>query len=45
MKKVILVFALALFTGVSISSCKSKEKCDAYKSSAPVKHKGAQTNA
>jgi hypothetical protein len=34
MKKLVFAFAVLFLSAVSITSCKSKEKCDAYSSKA-----------
>lgn len=39
MKKFIFAFALIACSGIMFTSCKSKEKCDAYKSSTPSHNK------
>lgn len=39
MKKIFFALAIALLAGLALSSCKSKEKCEAYSSSAPAHHK------
>jgi hypothetical protein len=42
MKKLTFILSLALIGSVSMVSCKSKEKCDAYKSStAPAKKRSS----
>ncbi|MCX6311533.1 MAG: hypothetical protein NT084_07830 [Bacteroidetes bacterium] len=45
MKKNIFALAIVAFSGLFFASCKTKEKCDAYKSSIPSHHTGAQTNS
>jgi hypothetical protein len=35
MKKLVFAIALIACSGIFFTSCKSKEKCDAYKSSTP----------
>ncbi|MBI3510141.1 MAG: hypothetical protein HY064_05720 [Bacteroidetes bacterium] len=44
MKKIIIALALISCSGIFFASCKSKQNCDAYKSSTPAHHKLNQAN-